>query len=529
LRKYLPAAVFLSVAAASLGTAGYSYLAAQEAGRIKFEAAADDAMNRIEARLEMHLALLRATLSLFEANQGGVTRAELDRFVTGLNIERRYPGIRGIGFARAIEPGQEEIAEAEMRRYQGRPVEVVPPETDQEMRTPIVMLTPQDERNEAAIGFDMFSEAARRDAMTRAMESGEAQASGVVELVQGLGNAQYRGFLIYLPLLIDDNGTGQRRLLGFVYAPFRAGDLFNAALGRAPLLPLSVEMHDGEMAGTDAFFTTSAPPDTRFGGSYVVDRRIEIGGRSWTARFRPTSAFEEPSSRLVPILLGLVGLLLGAALSLLARYQTRSFEAAQELQRATEKSLVERDLMLQEMKHRIKNSIARVLAIARQTANGASSVPEFTQSFSARLQAMAASQDMLTRSAWRKADLRELLRTELVQVFGNDLTDGALSGPVVEIDETTTQALGLTFHELATNALKYGRAAEGGLSVAWHLKGRELVIEWFEHGVEESAGPIKPGFGTRLIKMNVERELGGSIERRFEPEGLRIVIAVPLR
>ncbi|TIT45393.1 MAG: histidine kinase, partial [Mesorhizobium sp.] len=85
-----------------------------------------------------------------------------------------------------------------------------------------------------------------------------------------------------------------------------------------------------------------------------------------------------------------------------ARYQERAYDAVSALHETTEKSLLEKDLMLQEMKHRIKNSITRVLAIARQTASRATDVNEFSASFSARLQAMAASQDMLTRSRWQK-------------------------------------------------------------------------------------------------------------------------------
>ncbi|OWK19357.1 hypothetical protein AJ88_45460 [Mesorhizobium amorphae CCBAU 01583] len=159
------------------------------------------------------------------------------------------------------------------------------------------------------------------------------------------------------------------------------------------------------------------------------------------------------------MMLGLFGLLLAGAIALVARFQERAYDAVSLLHETTEKSLLEKDLMLQEMKHRIKNSITRVLAIARQTASHATDVKEFSSSFSARLQAMAASQDMLTRSRWQKADLGDLLRIELGQVFGKELPEGILSGPEVLLDETTTQALGLTFHELATNALKYGRPA----------------------------------------------------------------------
>ena len=128
--------------------------------------------------------------------------------------------------------------------------------------------------------------------------------------------------------------------------------------------------------------------------------------------------------------------------------------------------------MLQEMKHRIKNSIAKMLAIARQTAANSGSIAEFTSSFSARMQAMAASQDMLTRSQWQKADLGKLLRTELEQVFGPNIEKLHLSGPQIELNETATQALGLTFHELATNALKYGEAGngDGTLRVEWEVR-----------------------------------------------------------
>jgi two-component sensor histidine kinase len=200
------------------------------------------------------------------------------------------------------------------------------------------------------------------------------------------------------------------------------------------------------------------------------------------------------------------------------------------LQENAEISLLEKDLMLQEMKHRIKNSITRVLAIARQTAANAKDIGEFQDSFSARLQAMAASQDMLTRSRWQKADLGELLRIELAQVFGKELPDGVLSGPRVMLSETATQALGLTFHELATNALKYGETGNttDALKVEWRLQGDTLALSWREASSVAVAPPEKPGFGTRLIDMNITRELKGTIRRDYRADGLHIEIEIPL-
>jgi len=231
-------------------------------------------------------------------------------------------------------------------------------------------------------------------------------------------------------------------------------------------------------------------------------------------------------------MLGLFGLLLAGAIALIARYQERAYEAAAQLHASAEKSLLEKELMLQEMKHRIKNSIARVLAMARQTASKARDLDEFTASFSARLQAMAASQDLLTRSRWQRGDLGELLRIELGQVFGKELPDAMLQGPRVLLSEATTQALGLTFHELATNALKYGEAGNSPetLKVTWRVEhdGRRLQLTWTEAGGREVTPPEKPGFGTRLIDMNITRELDGTIRRNYRPDGLEIEIMVPL-
>jgi two-component sensor histidine kinase len=149
------------------------------------------------------------------------------------------------------------------------------------------------------------------------------------------------------------------------------------------------------------------------------------------------------------------------------------------------------------------------------------------------MQAMAASQDMLTRSQWQKADLGKLLRTELEQVFGSSVGKLHLSGPPIELNETATQALGLTFHELATNALKYGEAGnDGTLDVEWEVrragKQRNLALSWSERGRSGYSTPSKSGFGTKLIDMNITRELGGTIIRDFHNDGLKIDIEIPL-
>ncbi len=542
MKKFFPILAFIAVALISLTMAGFAYFATQEAARIKFEATADDALNRIESRIDLHLSLLRSTQALFDARNGEISRSEFKAFFSALDVDNNFAGLRGIGYLRLAKAGDEAAVERDMLRDRGV-AHTVYPDTTQPWRTPVVLFEPLDPSNEASIGYDMFTEPVRRAAIEKAMADDAQHASGLVQLGQGTGAAQtFTGFLVFVRLNVETAPDGinasRSSTAGLLYAAFRARDLFQTALSRTPLLPVNTEVYDGKVDADTLLFQSETPPVASLGDRLLVTRKIIVAGRPWTVLFRPTSAFSQPSSRAIPVMLGLFGLLLAGAIALVARYQERAYDVKSLLHETTEKSLVEKDLMLQEMKHRIKNSITRVLAIARQTAANATDVKEFSASFSARLQAMAASQDMLTRSRWQKADLGDLLRIELGQVFGKELPEGIpegiLSGPQVLLDETTTQALGLTFHELATNALKYGEAGNsvGALKVDWSLEGRGsdrmLVLNWREAGQKQLEAPAKTGFGTKLIDLNVTRELNGTIKRDFRADGLTVEIRIPL-
>ena len=537
LKKLFPFAVFLSVALGSLVLTGFAYFASEDAGRIKFVATADDALARIESRIDLHLSLLRAAHAFFDARGSAPSHDEFKRFVDGLKINDTYTGLRGIGFLKQAEKDDDAAIEAEILANYGV-LRKVWPGSAETRRMPVVMFEPTDQTGDTSIGFDMYSDPNRRRALDAAITTAGVHATGRVQLGATSGGPVYPGFLVFLRV---DAATTQpmateavRPPAGILYAAFRANELFSAALGQAPLLPVNVEVFEGAPEPDNLLFRSHAGPDPDLAESHLVTRELIVAGQVWTVLFRPTGAFVLPSSPVIPLALGLVGLVLAAAIALLARWQDRAYSAVETLQSTTEKSLLEKDLMLQEMKHRIKNSITRVLAMARQTASHSESIDEFSASFAARLQAMAASQDMLTRSRWQKADLEELLKTELEQVFGKNLEAGTLSGPAVEIDETTTQALGLTFHELATNALKYGNVGrgKGGLEVAWRVAGkgaqRTLALTWSEASDEPLTIPEKTSFGTKLIDMNITRELNGTIARQFGANGLKVEIEIPL-
>jgi len=524
LKKYLPIAAFAAVALASLAMAAFAYVASEKAARIKFEATADDALNRIESRINLHLALLRATDAFFTTRGGDVAADEFRTYFEALDIGRNFEGLRGIGMLGMGTPAQTAILEQEILRRQGISRSLFPA-TDADRRTPIMLYEPLVRPGMVGIGYDMFSDPARREAIVAAIETGEPRATGKVLLGQMTSGEVWPGFLIFSPI---EGQAGDVSPAGILFATFRAANLFKATLENFPALPVHAEVFDGRVAEDTLLFKSevAASPDMMLS----TTRQLLVAGMPWTIEFRPTAEFSRPSSGAIPIILAIVGLTLAFAIALVQRYQGRAYDAVALLQQTAEQSLLDKDMMLQEMKHRIKNSITRVLAIARQTASGARDIGEFSESFSARLQAMAASQDLLTRSSWQKADLGELLRIELSQAFGKELPDGMLSGPRVLLSEAATQALGLTFHELATNALKYGEAGNSAdsLKVIWSVSGNLLSLSWTESSNAPVVKPEKVGFGTRLIEMNITRELKGTIRRDYLPDGLRIHIEIPL-
>jgi len=538
--RYLPPAVFIVVSLIGAGMTAVVYNAEETADRIRFENLAGDAVDRVVGRIREHVTLLISTHSFFSAQSSSVQassiqaaqvdRSAFERFVTGLDLQGAFEGVRGIGYARLIPTGDEAEAAGDLQRNYGLAREVWP-ETSRDLRTPIVLLEPSDERNRAALGYDMFSEERRRNAMQAAMKTGAPTASAPVELVQEITSVKQAGFLVYVPFSqVPSSGTVD----GFVYAPFRAGDLHLAALERAPRLPVTVETSDTtEDAAVLLFRSAGHGEDTAYEG-LAAERVVDMAGRQWTFKVHATPAFRSRTHHIYAMVVGAVSLLLAIALAMSSRFQLKAVAAADELRRVSEKTVQEKDLMLQEMKHRIKNSIARVLAIARQTAANSETIEDFSKSFTARLNSMANAQDMLTRSHWQRADLRELLNTELEQVFGRSTGEDKLTGPKVLLDERTTQALGLTFHELATNALKYGGIStnNGDLLVNWEVTGagkaKRLQLDW----IETSAGPIgEPegtGFGSRLIDANIRGELGGAIDRSFRTNGMTVRMTIPL-
>ncbi|MDI1366300.1 MAG: sensor histidine kinase, partial [bacterium] len=183
-------------------------------------------------------------------------------------------------------------------------------------------------------------------------------------------------------------------------------------------------------------------------------------------------------------------------------------------------------LMINELNHRVKNTLATVQALARQTFGKADarSVAVFTD----RLIALSDAHDLLTRGGWRQADLGELLALCMGAHGGRILR----SGPKVSLDPHTAVALSMVFHELATNSAKYGALSTptGEVSLIWRIETSTstLTLSWVETGGPSVSAPGKPGFGTRLIDGSIRRELKGEAHFDFRPQGLVFEAVLPL-
>ncbi|WP_342151220.1 sensor histidine kinase [Methylorubrum sp. SB2] len=186
--------------------------------------------------------------------------------------------------------------------------------------------------------------------------------------------------------------------------------------------------------------------------------------------------------------------------------------------------------MLHELNHRVKNTLATVQSLARQSRGGEEQVVQLEN----RILALSKTHDLLTRRDWTRAPLRQVLENEL-SPYRSGEDHVTLIGEEVELPPRYVLALGMTAHELTTNAAKYGALStdEGRVSVTWRVgrgeSGRErLHIEWRETGGPPVSQPRRRGFGSRLITGGIARELDGDVRLDFAPEGLRCIIDVPL-
>jgi PAS domain S-box-containing protein len=190
----------------------------------------------------------------------------------------------------------------------------------------------------------------------------------------------------------------------------------------------------------------------------------------------------------------------------------------------------ERELLINELNHRVKNTLATVQSVARQTLTGRG-VPQAVQrGFEARLQALGNVHTLLTEQNWEGAGLHEVIEMSLKPHGVTDRERFTLDGVDFRLRPKSAVALSMALNELGTNASKYGALSEakGHVEIVWRIEDGRFALRWRESGGPPVRQPTRRGFGSRLIERGLAAELRGQAKIEYRAEGVVCIIEAPL-
>lgn len=237
----------------------------------------------------------------------------------------------------------------------------------------------------------------------------------------------------------------------------------------------------------------------------------------------PRTSFTGPLWRSIvtSVAIGLVLLLIGLAFAI---------SMAAHLARAA----AHRELLINELNHRVKNTLTTVQSIIGRTLRGATAHSESVKTLEARLMALSRTHNVLSAENWDSADLHDIAAEALAPFATGDRTRLQVDGPEVRLRPRAALTLAMVLHELSTNAAKYGALSDavGRVALSWSIRNRNqgpwLRLVWRESGGPAVQPATRKGFGSTLIDQGIAHELGGSAELNFEPSGVTCTIEFPL-
>jgi len=184
-----------------------------------------------------------------------------------------------------------------------------------------------------------------------------------------------------------------------------------------------------------------------------------------------------------------------------------------------------REVLIKELNHRVKNNMAVVTSIATMTRKYTDNIDDFFLAYSGRMNALSAAHDLVASMFWDDTDAKSLI-VNVLRPF-HQAERFHISGGYARVPASSAATLAIVFHELATNALKYGslRSAEGRVDISWEFNNNNGVeFNWIETGGNPIERPTKRGFGTTMIERTITKNFGGTIDMDYRPEGLHCKI-----
>ncbi|MBS4067691.1 CHASE domain-containing protein [Sulfurimonas sp. RIFOXYB12_FULL_35_9] len=246
----------------------------------------------IEGRILSYEQVLNGAKGLFMASES-ITREEFKTYVAALKLDLMFPGIQGVGFSVIVPPSKRDDFIKKIRAEGIESFDITPMNM-RDFYTSIVYLEPFNERNKRAIGYDMFSEENRREAMQSARDKNSVAISGKVTLLQEYDNNTQSGFLMYLPIFdksIKNETLQERRehIKGWVYAPFRIND-FMHGLNEYENNDFDIEIYDNGVVSKKSLMYDRFANNEK--SLYSSDITINVAGRNWTLLIKSTPIFE---------------------------------------------------------------------------------------------------------------------------------------------------------------------------------------------------------------------------------------------
>jgi PAS domain S-box-containing protein len=307
----------------------------------RFKFRVEEKVTSIEKRLTAYEQVLLGGGGLF-ASIKNVTRSEWRNYVEKLKIDENYPGILGIGFSMMLQPSEIDKFINSVRK-EGFPDFAIWPKGDRNIYTAILYLEPFKGRNLRAFGYDMFTNPVRKKAMIQARDEGNTSLSGKVTLVQETDKDVQAGFLMYIPIYINNmpiNTIEERRkaLRGYVYSPFRMNDLMKGILGEQFNI-FNLRIYDGDKISKNAAMFNSTALDSgsekNNENDFVINKRINFNGHIWTAVFTSLPEFNRTVDKEEPLII----LIAGIAITLLFLTLAISLISINKLYQKTEQIL----------------------------------------------------------------------------------------------------------------------------------------------------------------------------------------------
>ncbi len=276
-----------------------------------------EAIDLINHRMQTYEQILRGVAGLFKASNN-IERNEFKRYMAMLDLTNNFSGMQGVGFS-LIVPASKKTQHIASIHSEGFPEYTIRPDGQRDIYTSIVYLEPFSDRNLRAFGYDMFTDPVRHAAMQKWVDSGHAALSGKVKLVQETGKQEQAGFLMYLPIYrnaTNNDTVSERRahILGWVYAPFRIGDLMKGLFGEHAK-DLDIQIFDGESISNDALMYHSE-------GSSLVNAELgktlhmQIAGHTWTIHISPLPIISSRVQANHPESVAAIGIIISVLLSL---------------------------------------------------------------------------------------------------------------------------------------------------------------------------------------------------------------------